>query len=195
MWCFHYHILKIFSHLLLVTRDTTTYSWDCLWLLLIVIEKYMFIGNCLLCILTSRLTLSVGVRVIRGIGIVSPSLHHVRILTSMICSPTWLTISLVPLLKPADWSLFLSNIIGTPLFSLNSWFDKTNTSCLKIQMKMHQYDCLQNHLLYLGNMSLNTLHFTKYKRHYIIIDSANNFIGKSYNNPIIEYACITQCIC
>ena len=59
-------------------------------------------GNCLLCKLTSRCAKLDDVRVIRGMRTMSPVLHPVRILVSMICSPRRYTVNLAPLHKPTD---------------------------------------------------------------------------------------------
>jgi len=60
--------------------------------------------------------LSLTGKTIRGIKTRSPMLEPVIIWASIIRSASCVTISLVPLHKPAEGLRFRSNIIGVPIF-------------------------------------------------------------------------------
>jgi len=129
--------ISIFNPFLVVTLDTTTYNWpcvntsrgrynptfdnDCPWLLFIVIEKHNDIGNCLLENLNGNPE-SEGTKSILGINTFCPIPLPVMTVAVMMFFPRWLTCSRVPLHNPLAWSMFLSNMIGTPVFRINLWF-------------------------------------------------------------------------
>ena len=131
--------IKIFNPSLLLTLDNATYNLPCVktgslknnstfesdWplLLFMVIAKHTASGNYRRWKVKGIL-LSEGVNDILGINVRVPILLPDMISASTTRFPNAKTNNLVPLHKPTFWSIFLSNMTGTPTFNTNLWSGK-----------------------------------------------------------------------